>query len=351
MKIPAAKNIPISPEDSLVLWELPKAELHVHLEGSINPYVAVHLAERSGVALDYQRFAARYNFRTFPKFLALFKDVTSLLRNPEDYAGVASIFGYLLDKTLYAEITLSAGVMLLRKQNVEKNFEAIQSALQKSNYFNARVQWIFDAVRQFGPEPAMEVARIAVKLQSSGVVAFGLGGNELSVPLTEFRRVYDYAAENGLHRVVHAGEVGGPDQVRDAINFLGAERIGHGTAAIRDTELMDLLAEKRIPLEVCPSSNVRTGALAKQLGKKLAHVFDHPLPTFVRRGIPVTLASDDPAMFHTSLYREFAIARAIGLEMKEVLKVARAGFECAFLPPPEKQPLLDHFDAKTKDIC
>lgn len=342
---------PISREDSILLWELPKAELHVHFEGTINPYVAVQLAERNGEILDYQRLAARYNSRTFAKFLALFKDVTALLKNPEDYAHVANIFGIqLLDKTRYAEVTLSAGVMLLRKQSVERNLEAIQTALEKTNFFKARVQWILDAVRQFGPQAAMEVARVAVKLKSSGVVAFGLGGNELSVPLIEFRSVYDYVAENGLHRVVHAGEVGGPDQIRDAIDLLGAERIGHGIAAIRDPELMDLLAEKQIPLEVCPSSNVRTGALSEQLGKKQVRVSDHPLPMLVRRGIRVTLASDDPAMFHTSLFKEFSIARELGLEMKEVVKVARSGFECAFLPQPEKQLLLDHFDAKAKAI-
>lgn len=340
-------KLPISREDSRLLWNLPKAELHVHFEGTINPFVAVQLAERNGEALDYQKLAARYNFRTFPKFLALFKDVTALLKNPEDYAYVAKIFG---DKTRYAEVTLSAGVMLLRKQNVERNFEAIQTAMDRSNFFKARVQWILDAVRQFGPQAAMEVAKVAVKLKSSGVIAFGLGGDELSVPLIEFRPVYDYVAENGLHRVVHAGEVGGPDQIREAISFLGAERIGHGIAAIRDPELMNLLAERRIPLELCPSSNVRTGALAKQLGKKQARVFDHPLPTFVRLGIPVTLASDDPAMFHTSLFKEYLIARAIGLEIKEVLKVARSGFECAFLPQPEKQLFLDYFDAKAQAI-
>ncbi|HKW63868.1 MAG TPA: adenosine deaminase [Candidatus Acidoferrum sp.] len=343
-------KLPVSPEDSTLLWELPKAELHVHLEGTINPYVAVDLAKRNGVTVDYERMAARYNFRTFEEFLSLFKDVTAFLKNPEDYALVANIFGTHLDKTLYAEITLSAGVMLLRKQNVDRNFQALQTALEKTTLSRTRVQWIFDAVRQFGPEAAMEVAKLAVKLKSSGVVAFGLGGNELSVPLVEFRRVYDYVAENGLHRVVHAGEIGGPDQIRDAINLLGAERIGHGIAAIRDPELMSLLAEKGIPLEICPSSNVRTGALAEQLGKKQARVSDHPLPTFVRRGIPVTLATDDPAMFHTSLYAEFLIARGIGMEMKEVVRLARAGFECAFLSQPEKQILLDHFDAKTKDL-
>ncbi len=344
-------KISISREDSLVLWKLPKAELHIHFEGTINPYVAVQLAERNGLTLDYQRMAARYNFRTFAKFLVLFKDVTAFLTNPEDYAFVANIFGIqLLDNIRYAEVTLSAGVMLLRKQSVQRNFEAIQTALENVNRSRTRVQWIFDAVRQFGPQAAMEVAKIAVKLKSLGVVAFGLGGNELSVPLIEFRPVYEYVTENGLHRVVHAGEIGGPDQVRDAINLLGAERIGHGIAAIRDPELMNLLAERQIPLEVCPSSNVRTGALAEQLGKKDARVFDHPLPTFVRRGIAVTLASDDPAMFHTSLFRELSIARAIGLEMKEVLKVARSGFEFAFLANAEKQLLLDDFDAKTKDI-
>ncbi len=344
-------QLSISREDWSILCEIPKAELHIHFEGIINPYTAVKLAERHGEKIDHEKLAARYNFRTFPKFLALFKDVTSFLKTPEDYVQVADRFqSYLADKTRYAEVTLSVGVMLLRKQDVEANFQAIQRALEKTNYFKTHVKWIFDAVRQFGPETAMEVAKLAVKLKSAGVIAFGLGGDELSVPLNEFRAVYDYVADNGLHRVVHAGEVGGPDQICDAINLLGAERIGHGIAAIRDPKLMDLLVEKQIPLEICPSSNVRTGALAKQLNRKEARVSDHPLPALLRHGIPVTLASDDPAMFHTSLLREFRIAREIGMEMREVLKIARSGFECAFLPDSGKQIFLDQFEAKTKEF-
>src|SRR5262249_6902657 len=129
-----------------------------------------------------------------------------------------------------------------------------------------RMQWIADAVRQFGPAAAMEVARCAADLRREGIVAFGLGGDELSVPAAAFREVYDFAASRDLRGVAHAGEIGGPDSVRDAVEYLGAERVGHGISAALDSSLMTLLAERGIHLEICPTSNLRTGALDRHFG-------------------------------------------------------------------------------------
>jgi adenosine deaminase len=371
----------------------------------------VQLAARHGEKLRYGEVAARYNTQSFPAFLELFKWVTSYLRDPQDYALLCEHPGLHLvaESCVYAEITLSIGVMLLRKQNVEANFAAIRDAMDRyANPSGLRVQWIFDAVRQFGPEKAMEVARLAAQMKSAGVVAFGLGGDEESLPAPDFRKVFDYAAAEGLHRVAHAGEMGGPQSVRDAIEILGAERIGHGISAIHDESLMNLLIERQIPLEICPTSNLRTGALAKLLATKLSvsdrnefdkastsqapaslrqgtalavpkessnsgvstpegphfpHVGtnepalneprleDHPLAQFIARGVPVTLASDDPAMFRTTLLAEYTLALAkMGLTLPQLISVAEASFRHAFLPASEKNSLLANFRSATSKL-
>lgn len=325
----------------------PKPELHLHLEGTIGPATLVQLAARHGQTLDLKKVRSRYDVCSFAGFLDLFKWATSYLRTPDDYALVAekAAADLAAEHVRYAEMTLSAGVMLLRKQDVAANFRAIRHAVEKYGPRNLNIRWIFDAVRQFGPQPAMEVARLAVEIQSQGVVAFGMGGDETSIPAAKFRRVYDYIRSNGLHAVVHAGEIGEPQSIRDAIEWLGAERIGHGIAAIRDPALMDLLAERKIPLEICPTSNLRTGALAKQLGRKKARLEDHPLPLLFRRGIPVTLATDDPAMFHTTLSGEYRQAVSMGITRDEIARIAEMGYEVVFLPREQKRLLLTEFRA------
>jgi aminodeoxyfutalosine deaminase len=328
--------------------ELPKAELHVHLEGTMEPATVVVLAKRHGDTLDESMVAARYATRDFSAFIESYKWVTSYLREPADYSlAVCRMCEQMLTQNVvYAEVTLSVGVMLLRKQDVEANFSAIREASARYESRGLRLQWIFDAVRQFGAEAAHEVAQWAVKLRNAGVVAFGMGGDELARPAGEFRKAYEYAAAGGLHRVVHAGEIGGADSVRDAIEILGAERIGHGIAAASDAKLMATLAERSIGLEMCPTSNLRTGALARYLGRADASFADHPLPELFRAGIPVSISTDDPAMFETTLAGEFNTLSAMGLADREITWTAEGGFVGAFLPADEKEALLQAFRAK-----
>jgi aminodeoxyfutalosine deaminase len=324
---------------------LPKAELHLHLEGSIDPDTVVLLAARYGDAVEAAAVKSRYATRDFASFIEAYKWVTSYLREPPDYALVARHLGeqLLAQNVVYAEVTLSVGVMLLRKQDVAANFRAIREAASAFAERGLRMQWIFDAVRQFGAPPAMEVARRAAELRTEGVVAFGMGGDELAVPAAQFRAVYEFAAAQGLRRLVHAGEIGGPESVRDAVELLGAERIGHGIAATCDPRLMDLLVKRSIPLEICPTSNLRTGALARQLRLPRAALREHPLPRLLRAGVSLSLSTDDPAMFDTDLHQEYALLPEMGLQTPEIMAVARAGFEGAFLPPAEKSSLLDAF--------
>lgn len=320
---------------------LPKAELHLHLEGSIQPATVCALTVKHGVEFTETEVRQRYSYSDFAGFIDAFKWVTSYLREPSDFALIANdLCEHLLTQNVvYAEVTLSAGVMLLRQQRPEANFEAILRATEPFEERGLRLNWIFDAVRQFGPEPALDVVNAAKNCGSRAIVAFGIGGDELSVATKEFRPVYERAAENGLHLLMHAGEVGGPEKIREAVDLLHVERIGHGIAAAQDPALMDVLAERRVPLEICPQSNICTGTLAKQLQTSTAAIERHPLPQLLRHGIPVVLSTDDPAMFHTTLLGEYENAARMGLTETELLHVAQMSFDYAFLSEAGKRGL------------
>jgi aminodeoxyfutalosine deaminase len=320
---------------------MPKAELHLHLEGSIRPATAVALAARHGLSLTEDEVRQRYAYTDFSAFIEAFKWVTSFLREPSDFALLTTDLAeqLLAENVAYAEVTLSVGVMMLRKQNPQANFEAILAAAEPFESKGLRLNWIFDAVRQFGAALAYEVVDWAKLCNSPRIVAFGIGGDELSVATKDFQTVYKHAAYCGLHRLIHAGEIGGPEKIREAIDFLGVERIGHGIGAMHDPGLMDMLAERRIVLEVCPVSNLRTGALARQLKMEDPSLSQHPLPKLLRHGIPVVLSTDDPSMFHTSLHDEYRHAQEMGLTGEELRRLVENGFEYAFMTPEERTRL------------
>jgi aminodeoxyfutalosine deaminase len=326
-----------------VFTALPKAELHVHLEGSIAPSTLVELAARHGVTLTPEDTAPRYAAGTFDQFIENFIWITSFLRGPEDYALIARRFAESIvrQNVLYAEVTLSIGVMFRRNQDPAANFAALRDAA--ADIPGVQLKYIFDAVRQWGAAPAMEVARIAAELRSPDIIAYGIGGDELGLPTIDLRPVYDFVAAQGMHRLIHAGEIGGPEIVREAVELLGVERIGHGIGVMRDERTMDFIAARNIPLEVCPTSNLRTGALARQIGRPTAGYDQHPLPSFFRRGMPITLSSDDPAMFETTVSDEYRHAHRMGLNPGELVSLAEASFLHSFLPPEEKRAMLDKF--------
>lgn len=340
------------PNFETVLAALPKAELHLHLEGSIRPATVVELAARHGTTLTLQEAQAHYRFSDFEGFLDAFRWVTTFLRTPEDFALTTDRLAEELisQNVVYAEIISSVGVMLIRNLDVDANYAAMQLATERARARGLRIQWIFDAAWQFGPEAAMEVVKLADRYKNDGVVAFGMGGDELAFPLEQFAPVYDSAAHQGLHRTVHAGEIGEPTAILQAIEFLRGERIGHGIAAVRDAGVLEWLAAWHVPLEICPTSNLRTGALARQLGKPQAGLEDHPLRMFFDRNVPVTLSSDDPAMFGTTLLEEYAACKRIGLDLQQTVRLAEMSFEAAFLPDAEKQAYLAQFRARKKEL-
>ena len=339
-----------TPRKPTIVDALPKAELHLHLEGSIRPDTAAELAARHDVKISAEEVAKRYNYSDFLGFIETFKWVTSFLRDPDDYRLIVQRLceELIRQNVVYAEITISTGVMLRRMQNVEANFEAMVETANSVPFRKLRTGWIFDNARQWGADAAMEVARWSAKLQKAGVIAFGMGGDELAFPTVNFRPAFDHARNAGLRIVCHAGEIGGPGYVREAIEILGAERIGHGIAVMNDPELAKSLAMRKVVLENCPTSNICTGALARQIGKPVATLADHPLKSFVDRGVPVTLSTDDPGMFHTDLLTEYSVAASLGLSNPQLIQLAEQSFNSAFLTPEEKRRYLDDFHAAAK---
>ena len=328
------------------ITRLPKVELHVHLEGSVRPQTLRELAQakgRHGQGVEEwitRRAQSGFRYRNFREFIDAFTAVTLLLETPADYALVTTrLVEWLAEQNVrYAEVTLSAGVVLWKKQSLEAVFEAVAAAArERGGRLGVRVNWIFDAIRQFGAEHARKVLEYAGRFRHQGVVAFGIGGDEARGPADLFPDIFREARDLGLHVTAHAGETYGPESVRQAVELLGAERIGHGLAAARDPAVMALLRERGVPLEVCLSSNVATGALAR--------FEDHPLPKFLEEGLVVTLSTDDPAMFGTSLVREFELAAAnFSLAREQLLRLCENAARAAFLPEEKKRPLLEELE-------
>lgn len=330
--------------DKMMEWvkKAPKAELHLHLEGAIEPATVVELAARHGETLTVAGVEARYRYQGFDGFIEAFKWVTGYLRAPADYGLITERLGAEIaaQGVVYAEVTLAVGVMQLREQDAKANFAAIRDAGTALEKRGVKMRWVMDTGRQFGVDAAMRVARVAVRCKRDGVVAYGMGGFEEAMPAEAFRGVYEYIRSEGLHAICHAGETGKASAVREAIEALGAERIGHGIAAAWDEGVMELVKQRGVTLEVCPTSNVKTGALAKQLGKTSATIDEHPLGKLVRAGVRVTLDTDDPAMFQANLLGEYAVAKRLGLTSAEIRQVVERGFEAAFLSAGEKAEYL-----------
>jgi adenosine deaminase/aminodeoxyfutalosine deaminase len=291
-----------------------KAELHVHLEGSIGPETLMAIDP----SLTRDEIEGYLTCSSFPQFLQGYIWVSKKLEKPEHYAlATRHLLDSLADQGVtYAEITLSAGVVLWKQQDLAAIYDAVWRESRRSS---VRTFWILDAIRQFGPEKGMEVAEFAVSRRGEGVVAYGIGGDEVRGPAHWFQDVFAYAREGGLHLVCHAGETAGPESVLGAL-AIGAERIGHGIAAAKDPALMARLREDNVPLEVCISSNVCTGAVAS--------LEDHPLRALYDAGVPITIHTDDPAFFHTTLTREYELAeKFFGLPVEQL---AANSFRYAF---------------------
>jgi aminodeoxyfutalosine deaminase len=319
---------------------LPKADLHLHLEGSIDPSTLLELRKRHGKEGTLAEMEQLYRYRDFPGFLQAFKTVTEDLQTAEDY----ELITYQLMKklkaenVLHAEVYVSVGICLYRQQDFAALFEGLERGRDRGQReFGISLLWIFDAVRQFGAEAARSVFELAATYRDRHVVGIGIGGDEQKAPPELFREVYAYAAESGLRLTAHAGEYAGAESIWGALN-LRAERIGHGLTAAQDPELVEELATRQIPVEICLTSNLRTGCCTA--------LAEHPVRNYFDQGVMITLNTDDPAMFATSLTREYQLAQqSFAFTDEHLRELARNSFEASFLPAERKLQFLNLFDA------
>ena len=319
---------------------LPKAELHLHLEGAIDAAMLVELAALQGETLAEEEAARLYEYSDFTGFMMAFRAITKRLRTADDYEFITYRLMQRLvaENVKHAEVTVSVGACLLWERDFDEIFLGLERGRERgARDFGVSLYWIFDAVRHFGPEKAMEVAEYAVKYgDRESVVAFSIGGDERRAGPELFAEVYAFAAGHGLRLACHAGETVGPESIWNALRILKTERVGHGLTAAQDDKLLAHLADRQIPMEVAVTSNYRTGCIAA--------IAEHPLRRFVDEGLLVTLNTDDPALFGTTLCREYQIAQEVfGLSNAQLKKLAMDSFRASFLPEAKKRELLGQF--------
>ena len=326
---------------------LPKAELHVHHVGSASPRIVAELAGRHpgkdgrGVPSDLDALKRFFTFRDFAHFIEVYLAVVDLIRTPEDIRYLTYEVAREMaegQRLRYAELTCTPYTSVLAGVPIEAYTEAIEDArVAAERDFGLVLRWIYDIPGEFGVPAADATLGYVLDHRVDALVGFGLGGPEIGVPRPQFQHHFETARAAGLHSVPHAGESTGPETVWDAVRLLGAERIGHGTSSAQDPALLAHLAEQGISLEVCPSSNVAT--------RVVDNLESHPLKAFVDAGVTVTINSDDPPMFGTTLNDEYEVAaRLLGLDEAGVADLARTAVRSSFAPEEVKARVLAEID-------
>jgi adenosine deaminase len=339
---------------------IPKIHLHCHLEGTLSAATFVELAGKHRVPLRYQPAAPTgtsgaldpapgdpndpYRFESHREFLYLFAAVSRSLKDPEDYARLAREFveDALGQGVIYGELFVSPSVWTFFQPalDVRATMEAVVAELRGARP-RATFRLLPDLTRNFGVESAMATARAAAEMSDLDVIGVSLGGDERRFPARLFAEPFAYARAQGLHGVAHAGEADGAASVRDALELLGAERIGHGIRALEDPQVVELLAERRAALEICPTSNRLTGVALE------GH--PHPYEDFDRHGCLVTIDVDDPSLFGTSITEEYRIVeRAAGAAALE--RYVRNAVEASFASPVEKAAMLGEIERAVAEL-
>jgi adenosine deaminase len=313
---------------------MPKVELHVHLEGSIQPETLLLLAERNNVALPattVEGLRRWYKFTDFPHFVEIYLTISSCIRTPEDIEFIAREFlrGQAAQRILHSEVTFTPYTHYAANSRIpfEDQLAALSRARQwASSELGVSVGWVLDIARSVRPlEHGLTVADWAISGMEHGVVALGLGGIEAGHPPELFEDAFDRALDAGLASVPHAGETVGPESIRGALRSLRAQRIGHGVRCLDDPELVAELRDRQIPLEVCPTSNVCLGVTPS--------LDEHPLPRLLDEGLYVTINSDDPPMFNTTLTDEYLrAAQILGCGIGDMERLALNAVRASLLP-------------------
>jgi adenosine deaminase len=327
------------------LLRMPKAELHVHLEGAIRPSVLIELARRNGVELpaaDEAGLKRWFRFRDFEHFVEVYLTCSRSLRQPEDFKLLAGDFlaEQAMQNVIYSEVHFTISTHLANGANGGEVLDALAEAIvEGERRFGVIMRLIPDVVRNVGSAAADQTLEWALAGRGRGVVALGLSGSEARFANEPFRRHFEAAGEAGLHRVAHAGEHAGPESIRSVLEVCGAERIGHGVRAVEDPALVGELRDRRIPLEICPSSNLCLGVVHD--------LAQHPFDTLYRAGVRVSVSTDDPAFFNTNLTREYLrLGQTFGYDADQLAGLALSSLRQSFLPEPERAALEARFQSQ-----
>ncbi|MFZ1340939.1 MAG: adenosine deaminase [Paracoccaceae bacterium] len=323
--------------------KMPKVELHLHLEGAAPPAFIRGLAKEKHVDLSgiFDEKGA-YRFRDFREFLKVYEVATSVLQSPEDYRRLvlAVLEASAASGVVYSETFLSPDFCGGRDVGAWREYlHAIREAAdQAERQMGVTLRGIITCIRHFGPEKARETARCAAETAGDWIVGFGIAGDERVLEPKDFAWSFDCAREAGLRLTAHAGEWGGPGSVRAVLADLEVERIGHGVRAIEDLALVDELAERGVVLEVCPGSNVALGLYPT--------IRAHPIAELDRRGVKVTISTDDPPFFHTTMAREYEeLHRAFDWDEGQFARIARQSLDAAFCDADTKAKILKKLEA------
>lgn len=332
--------------DQNVKAPMPLAELHCHIEGTVAPELALKLAARHEADLSHIIAPqGSYIWSTFPEFLKVYDEVSSVVRTPEDYYDL--VYDYLAkaaaEGMIYSEMFISSehpeavGISYQTFLDaVDRAFADIEAA------FGLKGVLILTAIRHLGAERAERTAAMAERHPHPRVVGFGLAGDESLYQPSDFARAYEMASNAGLKKTVHAGEVEGPESIRAALEALQPDRLGHGVRVLEDADLMADLIERQMPFELCPSSNVAIGIFPS--------LKDHPIADYLKAGLKATLSTDDPPFFFTTIGAEYArVAAAHDLTEAQMLTFTRNSIETAFCDHGTKLELLAKVDAWAAD--
>jgi adenosine deaminase len=319
---------------------IPKAELHVHLEGTAPPALIRRLAQRNGITVPDRLFASEDTFawRDFLDFLRAYDDAASAIRTGEDYRDVT--YEYLAscaaEGAVYVELIASLDHGALVGLDDAEHIAGIAQGIDDAYARHGIVGRVLSScVRNFGVEAALDVARRTVALDHPYIVGFNMGGDEAGYPAQDFAQAFATVHDAGLRCSVHAGEHAGPESVRAALALPGVERISHGVRAIEDPALVAELAQRGIVLEVCPTSNVVLGVFPS--------FEEHPLPALRAAGVKVTLGSDDPPYFGTTIGREYAVAyERLGCGLEDLREITETALNAGFLNADLRVQPVDH---------
>ncbi|MFX0053823.1 MAG: adenosine deaminase [Promethearchaeota archaeon] len=321
---------------------LPKAELHIHLLGTIRPSTLLEFIDEAGIETPYRSeadLAQLFQYQDFGHFISVYGEVVNYITKEKQFERLAyeMLEDLAAHNVRYAEISFSAPDHMRRELEFNAMIDAINRGIRRANRKEGiEADLRIDLVRNYGPESGLEVLDL-IRGRLDSIASVDIGGSEHKFPAKPFAPVYEEARKMGLHLVAHAGEAEGPESIWDVIKYLGIERIGHGTSASNDTKLMDHIKEHGIAIEACPVSNVRTGVVSS--------IEEHPIREFYDRGLLVTVNSDDPAFFDTDISFEYKqLHDKLGFSLSDLYLITQNGIRSAFLSDSKKKALLNEIE-------